>query len=118
MSTKLVVLVFLIAQSLGLWGQSIPLQLPEYLELKNPTINGEFIASGGRVWHKTTRKVILSVSYPTSLTSSSIFYSDGSKTFVHSNIDGHLITQLPGKDYNFNSLSSLLWNYSNNKLLG
>jgi len=115
MSAKLIVLVLLIVQSFGLWGQSIPLQLPEYLELENPKINGECIASGGRVWNKTTKNVILSVSYPTSLTSSSIFYSDGIKTFIHSNNDGHLITQLPGKDYNYNSLSSMLWNYSNNK---
>ncbi len=97
------------------YGLTCNAQLPEYLELYNPKIQGQCIASGGRVWSKMTHKIIFSVGYQTALTSSSLFYSDGINTFIHSNIDGHFITQVPGNNYIYNPFKAMIWNYSENQ---
>ncbi len=84
-------------------------QLPQILELHNPTILNNCIAAGGTAWNKQTKEIILSVDHNVSLTSNSIFYTDETNTFIHSNTDGSLITQIPGTGYVYNVYHSILW---------
>jgi hypothetical protein len=88
-------------------------QLPDYLSLKNPTIVNNRIASGGMVWSTSNKDLVLSVNYPITLTLNSIYFSDSTNTYIHSNTDGQFIAQIPGKKYSYNIFSSMLWKYSN-----
>ena len=89
-------------------------QLPTYLKLENPKILNACITSGGRVWNTSTKEIVLSVNNQTSLTLSSIYFSDNVNTYIHSNTDGHFIAQIPGRNYNYNVFISILWKYLNN----
>jgi hypothetical protein len=101
----LLVIVFSISNSHG--------QLPSYLELYNPKIQGDYITAGGKVWNTQTQELIFSVEYETGLTSDIIYYSDDSVTYLHNQVDGELIAQIPGINYKYNSFSSYLWSYHN-----
>ncbi|MES2654149.1 MAG: BACON domain-containing carbohydrate-binding protein [Bacteroidota bacterium] len=84
------------------------------LSLQNPKILNNRIAANGTVWDTESQKIIFSSNYAVSLTNSSIYYSTGNNTFIHSNTDGHLITQIPNDSFNYDPINGYLWNYSNN----
>lgn len=90
-------------------------QLPSYLELSNPKIQGNYITADGKVWNTQTQELIFSVEHETSLASNVIYYSDDSATYIHNQSDGEFIAQIPGINYNYNSFTSYLWNYHNQK---
>lgn len=84
------------------------------LSLKNPQILNNRIAANGTVWDTESQKIIFTSNYAVSLTNSSIYYSTGNNTFIHSNADGHFITQILNDSFNYDPINGYLWNYSNN----
>lgn len=85
------------------------------LSFNNPQILNNRIAANGNVWNAYSRKLIMSSKYGISLAVNTVYYSDGASTFLCSNEDGHIIAQILGINFKYNSISKYLWNYSNSK---
>lgn len=107
--TEVIILVILFSISISY------AQLPSYLELYNPKIQGNYVTANGKVWNTQTQELIFSVEYETGLASNVIYYSDDSVTYLHSQVDGEFIAQIPGINYKYNSYSSYLWSYHDQK---